>query len=160
MLSSVKNNFNLHKSNSTHALLLSTYSALFFCLSASFSWLILTKKFGVFPVGESWKSDSIQWRHGSKLSWIWVMRHCELSSSYLGTSSPAICRYDLRDRRHHIHNCAGAFVRLVGRVDFRQGHTLHHFGVRSAFLRARHRASVMRMMDGQIFLPWHICVIP
>ena len=80
LLSSVKNHFNLHRSNPTHALLLSTYGALFFFLSASFSWFILTKKFGVFPVWASWKSDSIRWRHGSKLSWIWVIRHCEFSS--------------------------------------------------------------------------------
>ena len=78
------------------------------------------------------------------------MRRCESSSSYLDFSSPENCRYDLRDRRHLIPSRAGALVRLVGRVDFRQGHTLRHSGVRRAFLRARHRASVTRMMDGQL----------
>jgi len=72
-----------------HALLIFTYSALFFCLSATVSGLILTDEFGELPVRASRKKDPIQEgvfdsnaldllrSYGAKRSWIWVMWHCE-----------------------------------------------------------------------------------
>lgn len=72
-----------------HALLIFTYSALFFSLSATISGLILTDEFGELPVRASRKKDPIQEgvfdsgaldllrTYGAKRSWIWVMWHCE-----------------------------------------------------------------------------------
>jgi len=70
-----------------HALLIFTYTALFFCLSATISGLILTDEFGELPVRASRKKDPIQEgvfdsgaldllrTYGAKRSWIWVMWH-------------------------------------------------------------------------------------
>jgi hypothetical protein len=75
-----------------HALLIFTYSALFFCVSATISGLILTDQFGELPVRASRKKDPIQQgvfdsgaldllrTYGAKRSWIWVMWHCEYES--------------------------------------------------------------------------------
>jgi len=78
-LNIVKNKFNFHRSNTTGALLMTTYSALLFFLSATLSGIILMRRFGEFPVWAPWKSDSIQLRYGSKGPWIWVVRHYVLS---------------------------------------------------------------------------------
>jgi hypothetical protein len=76
-----------------HALLIFTYTALFFGLSATVSGLILTDEFGELPVRASRKKDPIQEgvfdsnaldllrSYGAKRSWIWVMWHCECQSS-------------------------------------------------------------------------------
>ncbi|KAH9056302.1 hypothetical protein EDB87DRAFT_1637700 [Lactarius vividus] len=69
LLSIVKHNY-----NTGIALLMSTYSALFFFLSAAF---------GEFRVLASREGDSFQ----SKPSWVWVMRHC-LISLIAGTDIP------------------------------------------------------------------------
>ncbi|KAH9037758.1 hypothetical protein EDB84DRAFT_1437343 [Lactarius hengduanensis] len=66
LLSIIKNKY-----NTGNALLMSTYSALFFFLSAAVSGLVLTNKFGEFRVLASREGDSFQ----SKRSWVWVMRH-------------------------------------------------------------------------------------
>jgi len=70
-----------------HALLIFTYSALFFCVSATISGLILMDQFGELPVRASRKKDPIQQgvfdsgaldllrTYGAKRSWIWVMWH-------------------------------------------------------------------------------------
>jgi len=81
LLASVKNNTTFNRCNTTHALLMSTYSALFFFLSAALGGLILTNKFGEFLARESWKRDAIQCGDGSKRSsqCVWVMRHCLIS---------------------------------------------------------------------------------
>lgn len=92
LLSFVKDesNYSRHTNKSArHALLIFTYSALFFCLSAAVSGLILTDEFGELPVRASRKKDPIQEgvfdsnaldllrSYGAKRSWIWVMWHCE-----------------------------------------------------------------------------------
>ncbi|KAF8469886.1 hypothetical protein DFH94DRAFT_697213 [Russula ochroleuca] len=81
-----------------HALLIFTYSALFFCLGATISGLILTDQFGELPVRASRKKDPIQQgvfdsgaldllrTYGAKRSWIWVMWHW-LFSLVAGTIS-------------------------------------------------------------------------
>jgi len=91
LLSFVKDDSNfenrdLNKS-ANHALLIFTYCALFFCLSATISGLILTDEFGELPVRASRKRDPIQQgtfdsgaldllqNYGAKRSWIWVMWH-------------------------------------------------------------------------------------
>jgi hypothetical protein len=93
LLASVKNNTTFNRCNTTHALLMSTYSALFFFLSAALGGLILTNKFGEFLARESWKRDAIQCGDGSKRSsqCVWVMRHCECAVHYMaGLPSPQI----------------------------------------------------------------------
>jgi MFS-type transporter involved in bile tolerance (Atg22 family) len=95
LLSFIKDeaNYSRHTNKSArHALLLFTYSALFFCLSATVSGLILTDEFGELPVRASRKKDPIQEgvfdsgaldllrTYGAKRSWIWVMWHCESKS--------------------------------------------------------------------------------
>jgi len=95
LLSFVKDesNYSRHTNKSArHALLIFTYSALFFCLSATVSGLILTDEFGELPVRASRKKDPIQEgvfdsnaldllrSYGAKRSWIWVMWHCESTS--------------------------------------------------------------------------------
>jgi hypothetical protein len=92
LLSFIKDesNYSRHTNKSArHALLVFTYSALFFCLSATVSGLILTDEFGELPVRASRKKDLIQEgvfdsgaldllrTYGAKRSWIWVMWHCE-----------------------------------------------------------------------------------
>jgi hypothetical protein len=92
LLSFVKDesHYSRHTNKSArHALLIFTYSALFFCLSAAVSGLILTDEFGELPVRASRKKDPIQEgvfdsnaldllrSYGAKRSWIWVMWHCE-----------------------------------------------------------------------------------
>lgn len=74
-----------------HAVLIFTYSALFFSISATISGLILTDEFRELPVRASQKKDLIQQgvfdsgaldllqTYGAKRSWIWVMWHCECS---------------------------------------------------------------------------------
>lgn len=79
MLSVVKNKFNSYRCNTTHGLLISTYSALFFFLSATLSGLILTNKFGEFPVWASWNKNTTRWGHGSKCSRIWLTLHRKCS---------------------------------------------------------------------------------
>ncbi|KAI9435124.1 hypothetical protein H4582DRAFT_1973039 [Lactarius indigo] len=76
---SVKNHSKFQRHDTGTALLVCTYSALFFFLTAALSGLIRTHKFGEFPVRESWKSDTTQWGHTSKRSWVWMMRHCLIS---------------------------------------------------------------------------------
>lgn len=73
LLSIVKSNSNLHGSNTKLAFLMSTYSALFFFLSAALSGLILTNMFEEFP------ARAIQWGSGSKRSCVWAMRHYMIS---------------------------------------------------------------------------------
>ncbi|KAI9463947.1 hypothetical protein BJY52DRAFT_876594 [Lactarius psammicola] len=90
LLSFIKNDANFDKSvgNSVkHALLIFTYLALFFCLSAVVSGLILTYGFGELPLRASQEGDSIQQglldtgtlgplqSYGIKRTWVWVMRH-------------------------------------------------------------------------------------
>jgi hypothetical protein len=92
LLSFVKNESNYSREtnkSARHALLIFTYSALFFCISATVSGLILTDEFGELPVRASRKKDPIQEgvfdsgaldllrTYGAKRSWIWVMWHCE-----------------------------------------------------------------------------------
>lgn len=92
LLSFVKNEANFHRSvgnSAKHALLIFTYLALFFCISAAVSGLILTDEFGELPVRASRKRDPIQQglfdsgtldllqSYGAKRSWIWIMWHCE-----------------------------------------------------------------------------------
>lgn len=92
LLSFVKDesNYSRHTNKSArHALLIFTYSTLFFCISATVSGLILTDEFGELPVRASRKKDPIQEgvfdsgaldllrTYGAKRSWIWVMWHCE-----------------------------------------------------------------------------------
>ena len=120
MLSIVKSNPNLHG----YALLVSTYSALLFFLGAALSGLILTNMFGEFP------TRAIQWGSGSKRSWVWVMRHCGYSIFIIRACLHQIPRSGLPDRGHHIPNCAGAHVRLAGRVDLCQRHTLNRHDAR------------------------------
>ncbi|KAI9463948.1 hypothetical protein BJY52DRAFT_1250497 [Lactarius psammicola] len=89
LLSFVKNDANFDKSveNSVQRMLLIfTYLALFFCLSAVVSGLILTG-FGELPLRASQEGDSIQQglldtgtlgplqSYGIKRTWVWVMRH-------------------------------------------------------------------------------------
>jgi len=81
-----------------HALLIFTYSALFFCISATMSGLILMDEFRELPVRASRKKDLIQQgvfdsgaldllqSYGAKRSWIWVMWHW-LFSLVLGAIS-------------------------------------------------------------------------
>lgn len=88
MLSIVKNKSNFHRCNTTHGLLMSTYSALFFFLSATLSGLILTNKFGESQVWGSWNKDTIRWSHGPKCSWIWLTLHCECSFFAVRASPP------------------------------------------------------------------------
>ncbi|KAI9440278.1 hypothetical protein F5148DRAFT_1258734 [Russula earlei] len=89
-----KSNYDNHLNKSAkHALLIFTYSALFFCLSATVSGLILTDEFGELPVRASRRKDPIQQgifdsgaldllqTYGAKRSWIWVMWHCESALS-------------------------------------------------------------------------------
>ncbi|KAH9977468.1 hypothetical protein BJV74DRAFT_888447 [Russula compacta] len=91
LLSFVKDDSHYHTRDignpSRHALAIFTYSALFFCLSATISGLILTDEFGELPVRASRKKDPIQQgvfdsgaldllqTYGAKRSWIWVMWH-------------------------------------------------------------------------------------
>ncbi|KAH9056289.1 hypothetical protein EDB87DRAFT_1258240 [Lactarius vividus] len=91
LLSFVKNDANFHRSvpanSAKHALLIFTYLALFFCVSAAVSGLILTDEFGELPVRASRKRDPIQQglfdsgtldllqSYGAKRSWIWIMWH-------------------------------------------------------------------------------------
>ncbi|KAI0271228.1 hypothetical protein BGY98DRAFT_1100289 [Russula aff. rugulosa BPL654] len=101
LLSFIKDesNYSRHTNKSArHALLVFTYSALFFCLSATVSGLILTDEFGELPVRASRKKDLIQEgvfdsgaldllrTYGAKRSWIWVMWHW-LFSLIAGTIS-------------------------------------------------------------------------
>ena len=95
LLAIFKNKSNFHGSITTHALLMSTYSALCFSLSATLSGLILTNKFGQFTVWASLEKDPIQWGHGSKCSWIWMMRHCECSVSIIWSRPPHLQIADL-----------------------------------------------------------------
>jgi len=79
-----------------HAVLIFTYSALFFSISATISGLILTDEFRELPVRASQKKDPIQQgvfdsgaldllqTYGAKRSWIWVMWHW-LFSLVVGT---------------------------------------------------------------------------
>jgi len=88
-----------------HALLIFTYSALFFCLSAIISGLILTDEFGELPVRASRKKDLIQQgtfdsgaldllqNYGAKRSWIWVMWHCEFGRYLSSTAQPRFMTY-------------------------------------------------------------------
>jgi hypothetical protein len=100
LLAFFKDDANYHRSTTSsarHALLIFTYSALFFSLSAAISGLILTDEFGALPVRASRKPDPIQQgvfdssaldllqSYGAKRSWIWVMWHCE---SFL----PSFCK--------------------------------------------------------------------
>jgi hypothetical protein len=111
LLSVVKSNSNSQGSNTKHALLMTTYSALFFFLSAAFSGLVLTNVFGEVA------ARAIQRGSGSKRSWVWATRHCEFRAHNTGlSSSPPDRRYDLPDRGHLIRNLAAALVRLAGRV--------------------------------------------
>ncbi|KAN0132151.1 hypothetical protein V8E53_009917 [Lactarius tabidus] len=90
LLSFVKNEANFHRNvgnSAKHALLIFTYLALFFCISAAVSGLILTDEFGELPVRASRKRDPIQQglfdsgtldllqSYGAKRSWIWIMWH-------------------------------------------------------------------------------------
>jgi hypothetical protein len=92
LLAFFKDDANYHRSTTSsarHALLIFTYSALFFSLSAAISGLILTDEFGALPVRASRKPDPIQQgvfdssaldllqSYGAKRSWIWLMWHCE-----------------------------------------------------------------------------------
>ncbi|KAI0298222.1 hypothetical protein BC826DRAFT_998611 [Russula brevipes] len=101
LLAFVKDDANYHRSTTSsarHALLIFTYSALFFSLSAAISGLILTDEFGALPVRASRKPDPIQQgvfdssaldllqSYGAKRSWIWVMWHW-LFSLVAGTVS-------------------------------------------------------------------------
>jgi uncharacterized membrane protein YagU involved in acid resistance len=101
LLSFVKDESNYSRDtnkSARHALLIFTYSALFFCLSATVSGLILTDEFGELPVRASRKKDPIQEgvfdsgaldllrSYGAKRSWIWVMWHW-LFSLIAGTIS-------------------------------------------------------------------------
>jgi len=81
----VKNNNNFH---TTHALLIATYCALFFFLSATLSGIIVTDKFGEFPAGASQEKDSVPCGDESNQSYqgVWVIRHC-LVSLIAGTMS-------------------------------------------------------------------------
>jgi hypothetical protein len=98
LLSFIKDESNYSPTRQTtksarHALLLFTYSALFFSLSATLSGLILTDEFGELPVRASRKKDPIQEgvfdsgaldllrTYGAKRSWIWVMWHCAFPPS-------------------------------------------------------------------------------
>jgi hypothetical protein len=97
LLSFFKNDANFHRSvenSAMHALLIFTYLALFFSISAAVSGLILTDEFGALPVRASRKSDPIQQglfdsgtldllqSYGAKRSWIWIMWHCERTSVF------------------------------------------------------------------------------
>ncbi|KAN0135053.1 hypothetical protein V8E53_006944 [Lactarius tabidus] len=73
LLSVVKSNSNSQGSNTKHALLMTTYSALFFFLSAAFSGLVLTNVFGEVA------ARAIQRGSGSKRSWVWATRHYMIS---------------------------------------------------------------------------------
>ncbi|KAI0300710.1 hypothetical protein B0F90DRAFT_1668248 [Multifurca ochricompacta] len=101
LLSFVKDDSHYHKdvgNSARSALLIFTYSALFFCLSAAVSGLILTDEFGELPVRASRRSDPIQQgvfdsgtldllqTYGAKCSWVWVMWHW-LFSLIAGTIS-------------------------------------------------------------------------
>jgi hypothetical protein len=145
LLSIVKYDSNIHKCNTTHALLMSTYSALFFFLSATLSGLILTN--WEFSVLTLWKQDPIQCGRGSNCSWIWVMRHCECSVFSIRASPPYSqnCRSGLSDRGYHIRDRADPFLRLAGGVDLDQDHIVNHHGVRRAFLGTPHSAPVTRL---------------
>jgi hypothetical protein len=92
LLSLFKDDSNFQKdirNPARHALLIFTYSALFFCISAAVSGLILTDEFGELPVRASRKSDPVQHglfdngtlellqTYGAKPSCVWVMLHCE-----------------------------------------------------------------------------------
>ena len=104
LLSFVKNDANFHQRSighsAKHALLVFTYLALFFSVSATVSGLILTDEFGELPVRASRKRDPIQQgifdsgsldllqTYGAKSSWIWVMWHCELPYALLVTPFP------------------------------------------------------------------------
>jgi len=94
LLSFVKNDANFHRSvenSAKHALLIFTYLALFFSISAAVSGLILTDEFGELPVRASRKSDPIQHglfdsgtldllqSYGAKRSWVWIMWHWAFS---------------------------------------------------------------------------------
>ncbi|KAH9023324.1 hypothetical protein EDB85DRAFT_1870811, partial [Lactarius pseudohatsudake] len=75
LLSFVKNEANFDKSvgnNAMHALLISTYLTLFFCLGAVVSGLVLTYGFGEHPPRASQEGGS----YGIKRTWVWVMWHC------------------------------------------------------------------------------------
>ncbi|KAI0247275.1 hypothetical protein BJV78DRAFT_1133637, partial [Lactifluus subvellereus] len=97
LLSFVKTDLNYQKdigNPAKHALLTFTYSALFFCVSAAVSGLILTDEFGELPVRASRKRDPIQQgmfdsgsldllqSYGAKESWVWVMFHCKCQYSH------------------------------------------------------------------------------
>jgi hypothetical protein len=88
LLSIVKNKFNFHRCNTTHGLLMSTYSAFFFFLSATLSRLVLTKKSGEFLVWAPWNKDTVRWGHGSKCSRIWLTVHRECTVFIIRASPP------------------------------------------------------------------------
>ena len=107
LLSFVKDesNYSRHTNKSArHALLIFTYSALFFCISATVSGLILTDEFGELPVRASRKKDPIQEgvfdsgaldllrSYGAKRSWIWVMWHCKCQNSPPSIPPKTCCR--------------------------------------------------------------------
>ncbi len=129
-----------------HALLIFTYSALFFSISATISGLILTDEFRELPVRASRKKDPIQQgvfdsgaldllqTYGAKRSWIWVMWHCERSLCKPPNTLPPLL---IIDRRvvlprcgHHFSGHPGAFVHLARRVQLREDHPYIRYDIR------------------------------
>jgi len=117
-------NYTIRETNKSarHALLIFTYSALFFCLSATISGLILTDEFGELPVRASRKKDLIQQgvfdsgaldllrTYGAKRSWIWVMWHCEFF--FPPNPPPQTCVAPFNENRAH----TGLFSLVAGTI--------------------------------------------
>ncbi len=163
LLSFVKDESNYSRDtnkSARHALLIFTYTALFFCLSATVSGLILTDEFGELPVRASRKKDPIQEgvfdsgaldllrSYGAKPSWIWVMWHCEFpvrSLNPLNDSSSlsmfmfmfmsyyygiALYRVVLPHRRHHFSDHTITPLHLARRIQFGENNSHVHFAFR------------------------------
>lgn len=144
LLSIFKNEFNFHRSNTTAGLLMSTYSALLFFLSATLSGLIIANKFGESHVWVSWNKD-IRWSHGLKSSRIWLTLHCKCSGFTIHTSSHPHYRFGLPDCRNHIRDHTGSLVRLAAGFSLGQGHTFDHHGVWRVSLGVPHTSSITRL---------------
>jgi hypothetical protein len=127
--------------------LIFTYSALFFCISATISGLILTDEFRELPVRASRQKDPIQQgvfdsgaldllqTYGAKRSWIWVMWHCE----YSPCDPHALPSLLITDRRvvlprfgHHLSAHPGPSVHLARRVQLCEDHPYIRYDIRCA----------------------------
>lgn len=140
-----------------NALLIFTYGALFFSLSATISSLILTDEFGELPVRASRKANpekqgtfdssaaSLLEVYGARKSWRWVMWHCAClacviySRTYSLTSVlTCVARVVHARRGVPVGSRADSALRVAAGVGCGQSHRAHCWSLRDAAFAPRY----------------------